>query len=235
MADSLETQETLRRNLMADVAHELRTPLSGIQGTVEAMQDGVFPVTTENLGVIHEQVLWLNHLVEDLRTLANAEAGQLSLERLAVDLAQLCARRIAAFQPQAAAKSITLTLHMDDAPSIVCGDVQRLGQVLSNLLDNALRHTPAGGEIRVQLAPINTEARLTVMDNGEGIDPAALAHVFDRFYRADGSRTRRSGGSGLGLAIARQLVEAHHGSIAVMSPPPGQPQGSAFTVKLPLL
>jgi two-component system, OmpR family, sensor histidine kinase BaeS len=234
MADSLETQERLRRNLMADIAHELRTPLSGIQGTIEALQDGVFPVTPENLEAVHEQVMLLNRLVEDLRTLANAEAGQLPLDQRPLDLADLCHRRVTAFQPRATAGQIELTLQVAGSPVTVCGDEQRLGQVLNNLLDNALRHTAPGGAVQVQLAVPNGTAHLTVVDNGEGIDPAALPSIFDRFYRADPSRTRRSGGSGLGLAIARQLVQAHGGRIWAESPPPGQASGSAFRIELPL-
>jgi two-component system sensor histidine kinase BaeS len=148
MAASLERQETLRRNLMADVAHELRTPLTGIQGAVEAMQDGVFPADAENLEALHEQVLLLNRLVDDLRTLAIAEAGQLRLERAPVDLVELSRRQVSALHLRAAEHGITLTL---DAPppagAWVDGDSQRLNQVLLNLLDNALRHTPAGGTV----------------------------------------------------------------------------------------
>jgi signal transduction histidine kinase len=234
MANSLEIQERLRRTLMADIAHELRTPLTGIQGTIEALQDGIFPITQENLGAVHEQVLLLNRLVEDLRTLANAEAGQLSLDRLPLKLAELCQRQVTAFQAQAAAKQVALTLEADGIPATVCGDEQRLGQVLNNLLDNALRHTPAGGAIQVCLSAPNGVVRLAVIDTGEGISSVDLPHLFDRFYRADPSRNRRTGGSGLGLAIARQLVQAHGGRIWAESPPPGQEHGSAFLVELPL-
>lgn len=235
MAYSLETQETLRRNLMADIAHELRTPLTGIQGTVEALQDGIFPLTAENLDAIHDQVTQLNRLVEDLRTLANAEAGQLHLERQSLDLRDLCQRRITAVQPQAAARQIDLTLHIEGAPPVVRGDEQRLGQVLNNLLENALRHTAPGGLVQVCVGAANGSARLAVIDSGEGIAPADLPHIFDRFYRADGSRSRRTGGSGLGLAIARQLVQAHGGHIWAESPPAGQRRGSALFVELPLI
>lgn len=233
MAGSLETQEKLRRNLMADVAHELRTPLAGIQGTVEALQDGIFPVTTENLQAVHEQVMLLNRLVEDLRTLANAEAGQLSLDRLPLNLVELCQRQVMAFQPQAMTKGLTLTLHSDQADIAICGDDQRLGQVLNNLLGNALRHTPTGGAIQVKLTATAESAHLTVIDNGDGIANEALPHLFDRFYRADHSRDRRTGGSGLGLAIARQLVQAHGGRIWAESPLVGYQQGSAFIIELP--
>ncbi|MBP8291798.1 MAG: HAMP domain-containing protein, partial [Caldilineaceae bacterium] len=150
MATSLERQETLRRNLMADVAHELRTPLTGIQGAVEAMQDGVFPADAENLEALHAQVLLLNRLVDDLRTLANAEAGQLTLEKTPVDLTELCRRQVSALQLRAAEHGINLIVAASGEDDIwVEGDSQRLNQVLLNLLDNALRHTLPGGAVTV--------------------------------------------------------------------------------------
>ncbi len=233
MANSLETQETVRRNLMADVAHELRTPLTGIQGTVEALQDGVFPLTGEHLDSIHKQVLVLNRLVEDLRTLANAEAGHLVLEQRPVDVAALAHRIATTFQSQAATRQVALSLRIDHQPLLMQGDEQRLGQVLNNLLDNALRHTPSNGQVVVSLVGEPGGLCLTVTDTGVGITPADLPHIFDRFYRADPSRNRQTGGAGLGLAIARQLVVAHHGKIWVESPPAGQHHGSAFSFFLP--
>ncbi len=233
MATSLETQETLRRNLMADVAHELRTPLTGIQGTVEALQDGVFPLTGEHLDSIHKQVLVLNRLVEDLRTLANTEAGHLVLEQRPVDVAALAHRIVTTFQSQAASRQVALSLRIDHQPLLMPGDEQRLGQVLNNLLDNALRHTPPNGQVVVSLVGEPGGLCLAVTDTGEGIAPADLPHIFDRFYRADPSRNRQTGGAGLGLAIARQLVVAHHGKIWVASPPTGQRHGSAFSFFLP--
>jgi signal transduction histidine kinase len=230
MAGSLETQERLRSNLIIDVAHELRTPLTGIQGTVEAMQDGVFPMTTENLAAIHEQVM----LAAARIALANAEAGQIRLDLTALNLAELCQNQVALFQPQAVQQQIHLTLHQADNVPLIQGDNQRLGQVLNNLLSNALRHTPAGGTVALTLAANTTGINLHVTDSGEGIAATDLPHVFDRFYRADHSRTRQTGGSGLGLAIARQLVEAHGGKIWAESPPAGASKGSRFTIFLPL-
>jgi len=234
MASSLHRQETLRRNLVADIAHELRTPLTGMQGTVEALQDGVFPVTTENLQAIHEQILLLSRLVEDLRLLANVEAGQLELELTPLDLKDLCQRRVAAFQPQAAAKQIDLTLHTEKTGPVVCGDEQRLGQILNNLLDNALRYTPFDGSIQIDLTTHQGMAKLTVTDSGQGIKATDLSSIFERFYRTDSSRNRSTGGTGLGLAIARQLVQAHGGRIWAESPPAGQVRGSVFLIEIPL-
>lgn len=233
MAASLEKQESLRRNLMADIAHELRTPLTGMQGAIEAMQDGVFPADAENLAALHAEVLLLNRLVDDLRTLANAEAGQLILEKAPVELTDLCRRQVNALQRRAGESGITLTLNCPThAPSIEA-DGQRLNQVLLNLLDNALRHTPAGGSVVVSLHAADDSVFVTVTDSGAGIPAADLPHVFDRFYRGDRSRTRATGGSGLGLAIARQIVEAHGGCMWVDSPPPGADHGAEFGFMLP--
>ena len=159
MATSLERQETLRRNLMADVAHELRTPLTGIQGAVEAMQDGVFPADAENLEALHAQVLLLNRLVDDLRTLANAEAGQLTLEKTPVDLTEICRRQVSALQLRAAEHDINLTVAVSgNDDTWVEGDSQRLNQVLLNLLDNALRHTLPGGAVTVAVHAMDDAA-----------------------------------------------------------------------------
>lgn len=233
MANNLETQEKLRRNLMADIAHELRTPLTGIQGTVEALEDGIFPPTPENFRSIHEQVLLLNRLVEDLRVLTNAEAGQLSLDRLPLDLAELTRQQVTTFQPQAALQNITLALHVKGKLPIIAGDGQRLSQVLNNLLDNALRHTPPGGTVEIYLAAERNGICISIIDSGEGITPVDLPHIFDRFYRVDHARNRQTGGSGLGLAIARQLVTVHHGKIWAESPTAGRDRGSVFHVWLP--
>ena len=233
MATTLEEQETLRRNLMADIAHELRTPLTGIQGAVEAMQDGVFPADAENLAALHTEVLLLNRLIDDLRTLANAEAGQLTLEQAPLNLVELCRSQVGAMQLRAAERGITLRASLPSHAWYIEADRQRLNQVLGNLLDNALRHTPAGGVVQLTLQGNDADLFVTVTDNGPGIPPAELPHLFDRFYRGDRSRARITGGSGLGLAIARQLIEAHGGCIWVDSPPPGATGGTEFGFMLP--
>lgn len=241
MAASLEKQEMMRRTLMSDIAHELRTPLAAIQGTVEALQDGIFAADAPNLQAIHDQVMGLNHLVEELRTLASADAGQLALDYAEFNLVDFCQRRVTAFQAQAALKTIRLTCSAEEAEMLICADLQRLGQVLNNLLDNALRHTPNRGEIRVQLHREQEQAHLTIADTGEGIVAADLPYIFDRFYRADHSRARKTGGTGLGLAIVRQLVQAHGGQIWVESQVanesslPKPPTGSIFHIRLPLI
>lgn len=233
MAAALETQEQLRTNLVADIAHELRTPLSGIQGSVEALQDGVFPLTPESLEPIHAQALLLSRLVEDLRTAAQADAGQIRLDRHSLRLEEVAARQVAVQLPSAQEAGVTLALLVEDELPEAWGDPQRLEQVIGNLISNALRYTPAGGCVEVRLAPAGGGVSLAVIDSGEGIGPEDLPYVFDRFYRSDRSRDRKTGGSGLGLAIARQLVEAHGGRIRAESPPAGRRQGSAFWLWLP--
>lgn len=233
MASALDRQETLRRNLMTDVAHELRTPLAGIQGTVEAMQDGVFPLTSDNLGSIHEQVAMLNRLVEDLRTLAHMEADQLSLQLQELDLAQTAASIVAAQQSIAVRKGVEMAFETNGEMPTVRADSERIGQVILNLISNAVRHTQAGGRVSVRLSAADGGVVLSVEDNGEGIPADALPRVFERLYRSDSSRSRQSGGSGLGLAIAQRLVEAHGGRIWAESPPPGSSKGTRFSVFLP--
>ncbi|MBP7962869.1 MAG: HAMP domain-containing protein [Caldilineaceae bacterium] len=233
MSVSLQAQEEQRRVLMADVAHELRTPLAGIQGTVEALQDGIFPLTQENLVPIQEQTALLARLVEDLRTLANAEAGQIRLDPGPVDGAKLAQRVVTMHHARATARNVTVTLIAANFLPTLHADAQRLEQVMNNLLGNALRHTPAGGTVEVRLEPTPQGMRVAVLDSGEGIPPADLPHIFERFYRSDRSRSRETGGTGLGLAIARQLVTLHGGRIWAESPPAGRAQGSGFFVELP--
>jgi len=230
MAAALERDEELRRRMMADIAHELRTPLTVIQGQVEALQDGVFELVPANIAPIHDQVIILSRLVNDLRDLALAEAGRLPLEFGQVDIGGLITRVVASFQSQAQARRIALRVDGEVALPPVCADAQRLGQVLANLLSNALRHTPEGGSIEVKTWGEEGAVCFSVSDTGPGIEAADLPFIFERFYRGDRSRSRTEGGAGLGLAIARQIVDAHGGQISVQSPPQ---QGARFTVRLP--
>lgn len=229
MADNLAQADELRRRMTADIAHELRTPLSIIRGQVEAIQDGIFPPDAEHLAPIHDETMLLNRLVEDLRTLALAEAGQLPLQRTEVDPAALVERVVAKFHPLTVAKSVTLEVDAPPELALALMDSQRIEQVLTNLLANAIRHTPAGGTVSVS-ARSDQDLVVEVSDTGPGIAPADLPHVFDRFWRGDKSRARDRGGAGLGLAIARQLVEAHSGRIWVESEPNA---GSTFGFALP--
>jgi signal transduction histidine kinase len=230
MAAALERDEELRKRMMADIAHELRTPLAVIRGQVEALQDGVFELTPGSITPIHDQVLLLGRLVDDLRDLALAEAGRLPLEVDQVDTGGLISRVVASFQSQVHAKQVRLGIEVAAALPVVCADAQRLEQVLANLLSNALRHTPEGGSIEVKAWGEGQDVLFAVTDSGPGIASEDLPFVFDRFYRGDRSRSRTDGGAGLGLAITRQIVEAHGGQISVLSPPR---QGASFTVRLP--
>jgi signal transduction histidine kinase len=216
--------------MTADVAHELRNPLAILQAQVEALIDGVYPLTTENLAPVLGQAQVLSRLVEDLRTLALADSGQLSLEPAKVDLQALAAGLIEAIRPQADAQHLRLELAGASAWAMV--DRLRIEQALGNLIANALRHTPPGGEVQVRIDPPQAEGlvTLTVVDSGEGIPGEALPFVFERFYRADKARARAEGGTGLGLAITRQLVEAHGGTVTAGNRPEG---GAVFTLRLP--
>ena len=233
MAVQLDRAEALRQQLTADIAHELRTPITVIQGNIEALQDGIFPLTEEALEPILDKTLLLRRLVEDLRQLALAESGQLSLIPEPLDLGGLAGQTLDAFRPQAEARGVELALIPADRLPSVRADRQRVQQVLDNLLSNALRYTPDGGRITVGLARENESVQVTVTDTGPGIPTEALPNVFERFYRADQSRERLSdgGGSGLGLAVARSIVEAHGGRIGVYSPPE---QGATFWFSLPV-
>ena len=243
MADGLTRLEGLRRNMVTDVAHDLRTPLSNIRGYLEALQDGVVEPKPEVIDSLYEEAMLLNRLVDDLQELALAEAGQLRLERRPVAPADLVNRATEAARAQAAAEGIALQADLSEDLPLVNVDSQRIGQVLGNLLSNALTHTPSGGEIviaarrclepsrRVVEGARETQVAVSVSDTGEGIAPEHLPYIFERFYRADRSRSRATGGTGLGLAIARQLVEAHGGRIEVESE---VGRGTQFTFTLPV-
>ena len=232
MAAALTTAEQQRQQLLADIAHELRTPLSVMRGHIEAMLDGIFPLTPENLAVAHEETILLGRLIEDLRTLSLAEVGQFPLQKTAVFPSQLLNQTIAAFTPLAEADNIQLTAHIPANLPPIQADPNRLQQLLGNLLTNAFRHA-ATATPHVTLTARQTEANLqvSIADNGVGLSPEAQHHVFDRFWRADPARSRQQGGSGLGLAICRAIVEAHNGRIWVESTPGA---GATFTFHLPL-
>ena len=231
MAASLQDVEERRRSLTADIAHELRNPLAIQRAHLEALQDGVYPLTLENLALIGEQNQQLTRLVDDLRTLALADAGELSLNMRPVDLVEICTETDARFQPQAGAKSVQLSVNCPIRALAVLGDRERLRQILDNLMQNALRYTPEGGWIKIQLQRQGHHAVISVHNNGPAISDEAMAHLFERFYRADKARDRASGGTGLGLAIARKLAEAHGGTLIGENHTEG---GVVFKLVLPL-
>lgn len=210
MTSDLAHADQLRRDMTADIAHELRTPLTVIQGNLEAILDGVYPADAEHLSPVLRKTQLLRRLVEDLRTLALADAGELTLHPSEMDLAGLVERVVKDFAVQAQAAGVEMTSQIPPGSSAVMADASRVEQVLGVLLDNALRHTPMGGRIRVHLRSTNGEVWLSVRDTGDGIPPEALPHVFERFYM---STSPRPGGSGLGLAIAHAIVTAHGGRI----------------------
>jgi signal transduction histidine kinase len=231
MAAGLERVEGLRRELVANVAHELRTPLAGLEGYLEGITDGVFEPTPETLARMRAETARLRRLVEDLTALSHLESGQWRLERRPVQLAHVAATVEDALRPQVERQGVRLRVTVDDGLPRVLGDADRLAQVLTNLLSNALRFTPPGGQVTVEGWPERDSVCLAVRDTGSGIAPHDLPHIFERFYRADRARAQATGGSGIGLAIAKHIVEAHGGTVSVQSAPG---QGTRFEVRLPL-
>ena len=231
MADNLAQQEELRKNLLAEVAHELRNPLSVIQGQLEAMLDGIVPLGPEGVGSVHEETVLLGRLVNDLRVLSLAGAGQLKLKREHVDPIDLAERVVDRVRPHAQEKNVSLDLDLPSSVPSVHADADRIAQVIRNLVSNALRYTPSGGRITVGARSTNGVVRFSIADTGTGIPSEDLPHVFDRFYRADKSSPHSREGSGLGLAIVKQLVEAHGGTVGVES---DVGKGTRFWFTLPL-
>ena len=230
MSEQLEQAEQQRRLMVADIAHELRNPLSVMQGKLEGLMDGVLPLDRDQVGTVYGQTLLLSRLVEDLRLLSLAQAGRLPLEKSEVDMGVVVSRVVDDFAPIAQERVVSLDTRVDDRDLRSSVDPQRIGQVLANLLSNAVRHAGRGGEVTVRVTRENEDVRVAVADNGSGIGPEDLAHVFERFYRVDRSRSREEGGSGLGLAIAKEVVEAHGGEIWVESI---QGEGAVFTFSVP--
>ena len=228
MAGLLERSEEERKALIADVAHELRTPLTVLQGHLDAMIDGYLEPNKANLSLVAERTDMLAHLVQDLRTLSLSDAGRLSLDLSEVDLVKLADKVVQGWRPKADVKGITLVFDADVERARLQGDAQRLSQVLDNLLSNALRHTPAGGEVRLRLERADRAYALSVSDTGPGVPPGDLPHIFDRFYRAE---AEERSGSGLGLTIARSLLELHGGRLAARNRSGG---GAVFEAVVPV-
>jgi signal transduction histidine kinase len=234
MAAALESTERHRRALLADLAHELRTPLAALEAYVEGLADGVVAADQEAWTVLQAQLDRLRRLTEDLTALSRAEEHQLDLRLRPVDPASLVTRAIQAAEPAYAAKDVALQANTDHGLPQVSVDPDRLGEVLANLLANALRHTPSRGLVEVTAMGGGDEVELAVTDNGEGIPPELLGRVFERFFRVDPARTRnRGGGSGLGLTISRAIVEAHGGRMWARSA--GRGHGTRFVVQLPAI
>jgi len=230
MAADLEHAEQLRRNLVADVAHELRTPLSNIQGYLEAIRDRVMKANAATIRSLNEETTLLSRLIDELQELSLAEAGELKLIYQVEDIAKLVKQAVNSWHPQVAAKEISLSLDLPGNLGLVNIDRQRVNEVLYNLLENAVVHTRKGGTIKVAATRHGDWVEISVSDTGEGIPAEDLPNIFERFYRVDRSRTRATGGSGLGLTIAKRWVEAHGGKITAKSE---LGKGSSFSFTLP--
>ncbi len=233
MAEQLEQVESMRRRLIGDVTHELRTPLTAIKGSAEGLIDGILPATDETYGQIHAEAERLNRLVDDLQELSRVEARAYQLDFRDLDASMLIQTVIKRMQFQFDEKRVTLTINLPPHPVMLHADEDRIVQVLTNLVGNALQYTPKNGEVTISLESTGNEARFSVKDTGIGIPPDHLPHIFDRFYRVDKSRSRAHGGSGIGLTIAKHLVEAHAGKIWAESA--GEGKGSTFVFTLPLI
>ncbi|MFD0551330.1 sensor histidine kinase [Streptomyces rectiviolaceus] len=229
MAAHRKALEDQRQAMVSDVAHELRTPLSNIRGWLEAAEDGVVATDPELVSSLLEEALLLQHIVNDLQDLAAADAGTLRLHREPVHASDVVDQVAAAHQAGAEAAGVRLSATTLGDPCFTA-DPLRLRQAIGNLVSNAIRHTPQGGSVTIGCRATLDAVVVEVADTGTGIDPDDLPHVFDRFWRADKSRTRATGGSGLGLAIVRQLVEGHGGTVTARSTPG---EGAVFTVRVP--
>lgn len=230
MAEALDRNENLRRNMVTDIAHELRTPLTNIRGYLEAIQDGVLEPNSDTVDMLHDEAVLLNRLIQDLQELALAEAGALQIEPQEIALNTIIEQAITASLPSAKKKNITLYSELPDNVPTVIADQRRVSQVLHNLVNNAITHTPIDGTVRVTADVFPNEVEVTVSDTGIGIDAEHLPYLFERFYRADPSRNRATGGAGLGLAIVKNLVEAQGGRVQVDSV---KGEGASFSFTLP--
>jgi histidine kinase len=232
MAEKLEDVESMRRRLIGDVTHELRTPLTAIEGSVEGLMDGLLPATDETYQQIHVEAERLSRLVDDLQELSRVEAHAYQLDLRDLDAIALIKTVIKRMQFQFDEKRVTLTTNLPPQPVHLHADEDRIVQVLTNLVGNALNYTPVDGQVTISIESTSREARFSVKDTGVGIPLEHLPHIFDRFYRVDKSRSRAHGGSGIGLTIAKHLVEAHGGKIWAESE--GEGRGSMFMFTLPI-
>ena len=232
MASRLQTVDSTRQRLFRDLAHEIRTPVAVLEAYIEALEDGVRTLTPETAAMLRDQTRRLVRFSEDVAALAKAEESSFTLAHNMIDVGNVARRCIAAAQERYDNKGVAIGFNQTHELPALWADEQRLAQVLGNLLDNALLHTPAGGSVELTCAHNGDNVTITVADDGEGISEEHLSRIFERFYRADAARDRGHGGAGLGLAIAKALVEAHAGTIAATSSGPGI--GTTFTVELPI-
>ena len=231
MAQALEEVEEQRIRLIGNVAHELRTPLAALSGYLEGLMDGLFPNDPETFADMYQEVRRLQRLVDDLQALSRVESGRISLKMESFALRPVVERVVSQLRPQAESKQLRLTATYPPEAATVCADPDRAAQVLMNLVGNAIHYTAEGGSIAVRVETRERRVDVLVEDTGIGIPAESLPYLFERFYRVDASRSRRSGGSGIGLTIARHLAWAMGGDLTASSPGPGQ--GSTFTFTLP--
>jgi two-component system sensor histidine kinase BaeS len=232
LALTLEKNEQTRRQWLADISHELRTPLAVLRGEIEAIEDGVRQPTPEAVRSLHAEVLHLGRLVDDLHQLALSDLGALTYRKEPVDIGGVLAGVVETFRPDAVRKGLALDVDLPRREAPVFADRERLRQLFANLLDNALKYTDAGGRVEVRLECGEREAVVNVLDSAPGVPEAALGKLFERFYRFESSRSRKTGGAGLGLAICRNIVEAHEGVLTARPSPLG---GVWLEVRLPLM
>lgn len=228
LAGTLEKQENLRRQLTADVAHELRTPLTTVQTHIEAIIEGVWEPTSERLQSCYDELTRISKIVVDLENLAKVESNNLKLNKTQISLLDLSSKMISNFEAELKNKNLELTV-VGDCPDIFA-DMDRMNQVLMNLISNAVKYTPDGGAIRIAISETEDSVILSIEDNGAGIPEDEIPYIFERFYRADKSRNRMTGGSGIGLAIVKSIVKAHDGTVIVES---RLNKGSCFMIMLP--
>lgn len=231
MTEALERNNNERRAMLADIAHELRTPLSVLRGRLEGMMDGIYPPNETNIAPALEETYMLERLVEDLRLLTLIESRQLRFENKETDLVELARKTLGVFEPQADLKNIDLIMDTDEKELLAVVDPQRVEQVIGNLIGNSLRYVPENGKVWLSLIKKSDTAEIIVADNGIGVKEEDLPFIFDRFWRSEKSRTRASGGAGLGLAICKQLIEAQGGCVFASNRPEG---GLQVTVSIPL-
>jgi two-component system sensor histidine kinase BaeS len=231
MAGDLANSEESRRHLLSDLAHELRTPLATIKAYVDALEDGIVLPAANSWETLRQQIERMERLVSDLKEASAADENTITMIFTRVDLVEIARRITSSFQPRCELAHKSLRLIAPEKPLWVKGDSQRLQQVLSNLLDNACRHTPSGGEVEVRLASAGLNALVDISDTGEGIPSDQLSAIFQRFYRLDPSRRQSDGGSGLGLTIARAITERHGGTLEALSP--GPLGGATFSIRIP--
>lgn len=217
MADSLEKVEQLRKTMVADLAHELRTPLTNLRGYLEGLSDGVIYAEKATFAMLQLEVLRLVHLVEDLQQLARADAARAYLDKRQLDLNELVGEMLVLYRPNFEAKKIAVSCSVDPIAARICADRDKLLQALRNLLENAWKYTPVGGWLKVEAESLDGGTKVTFTNSGAVIDDGDLPYIFERFFRADRSRSRAAGGAGLGLAIVKELIEAHGGKVGAES------------------